>query len=85
MTIPDEFYRFMFSQTERQENLEYDSNGNEIYHGIASKLAATSDAVWVIAKGVYTQDAVNTTVWRMTHISFLKGQIWDNRASISFP
>jgi hypothetical protein len=85
MNIPEHVYRYFYSLADGQENIEFDANGNEIYHGIAPNSAATTDASWVIAKGVYTQDPILTTVYRLTHVSFLRGQIWANRASITFP
>jgi hypothetical protein len=86
MTIPEHFYRFLSGITDYQENIDFDSNGNELYHGIAPNTAVTSDPFWVIAKGIYTPITVNgVNVTVMTHVSFLRGQIWDNRASISFP
>lgn len=86
MTIPEHFYRTLYSISDFQENVEFDANGNELYHGIAPNSAVNADASWVIAKGVYTHITVGTIqVWAMTHVSFLRGQIWDNRASITFP
>ena len=86
MTPSDLYIRSSFSMADYQENADYDSNGDEIYHGYAQNLILTSQAFWVIAKFVYTPTTVNgSTVQLMTHMSFLRGQIWDNRASIVFP
>lgn len=86
MTIPEHFYRFLFSMSDFQENIEFDANGNELYRGIAPNTATNTSALWVIAKAIYTPtDVGGSTVYLMTHVSFLRGQIWDNRASISFP
>ena len=76
----------MSNLTEYQENITYNSNGAEEYRGLAPVASATSDANWVISKCVYTPTNVNgVTVDLLTHISFLRGRIWNDRASISFP
>lgn len=86
MNIPDHFYRFLFSTSDFQENSEPDANGNESYHGIAPNTALPSQPFWIIGKGIYTSYTIGgATIWWMTHVSFLRGQIWDNRASIVFP
>ena len=86
MNIPFESYRLLFSISDFQENVEFDGSGNELYHGIAPNSVLNSDPFWIIAKGIYTQISVGSAqVYVMTHVSFLRGQIWDNRASISFP
>ena len=80
---PSDFYlRHQFGTADSQENIDYDGNGNEIYHGWASNVVATSDPGWVIIKNVYTSQGA---VFLLTHASFLRGQIWDNRAAIVFP
>lgn len=86
MTIPEHFYRYMFSETPSQENIEFDTNGNELYHGVAPGSASNSDTNWVIAKGIYTQISVGTaSVFVMTHVSYVKGVSWTNRAAAIYP
>lgn len=86
MLVPDNFYRFLYSVSDYQENIEFDANGNEVYHGIAPNSSASADPSWVIFKGIYTTVVIDTiTVYLLTHTSCLRGQIWANRASISFP
>ena len=86
MAAPNYFYRFLNSISDFQENIDYDADGNETYHGIAPNAVLSSEAAWLISKAVYTSTLVNgSTVYLLTHTSFLRNQIWDNRASISFP
>lgn len=86
MNIPERFYKEIYSTADFQENIDFDSNGNELYHGIASNTVKNSDPAWIIAKGIYSTITVNgISVTVMTHVSFLRGQIWNNRASITFP
>lgn len=82
MTISDFYYRSQFSLADSQENIDFDTTGNEIYHGWAPNTVSNTQAGWVIAKGVYT---TNNNVSIMTHVSFLRNQIWNNRTSIVFP
>jgi hypothetical protein len=86
MSPSDLYIRYSFSLADYQENADYDSNGDEIYHGYAQNLVLTTDPFWVIAKFIYTPTVINgATVNLMTHVSFLRGQIWANRTSIVFP
>lgn len=83
MTIPDYILMHLVVKRDFQVNIEYDSSGNEIYWGVAINGAANDGPNWIICKSVYTTDTAG--MLRPTHISFLRDQIWANRASIIFP
>jgi hypothetical protein len=86
MTIPEHVIKTLYSHGDYQENIDFDGNGNEIYHGVAPNNALITDDQWVIAKGVYSNVTIGgASIWIMSHVSFLRGQIWANRTSISFP
>jgi len=62
--------------------LDYDTNGNMIYYGLAEIGSAKSAPVWQIRKFTYDTNG------RMTDRQFAGGtnqflNIWDNRASIT--
>ena len=85
-SLTDVYSGFMFGLTDFQENIVYDVNGDEVYHGWGDNRIATTDALWVIGKAVYTPTVINgATVNLLTHYSFLRNQIWANYASIVFP
>lgn len=86
MTIPDYILTHLISARDFQVNVEYDANGNEVYWGAAVNIAEDTDSSWIILKNVYTATSVGgSTVYLLTHTSFLRNQVWANRASITFP
>jgi hypothetical protein len=86
MSLTALYQRYMFGLGDAQENADYDGNGNEIYHGWGLNTILTSQPFWTIAKAVYTPATINgSNVYLLTHSSFLRNQIWDNRTSIVFP
>ena len=62
-----------------QTRIDYDSNSNPIYIGLAARGKASSDADWVIIK--FTLDANNNVT--LIQVSS-NNQIWDNRATVTF-
>lgn len=86
MSISIHYQRYMFGLGDAQENADYDANGNEIYHGWGLNTILNSDSFWTIAKNIYTPTTINgATIYLLTHTSFLRNQIWNNRAAIVFP
>jgi hypothetical protein len=82
MSITMHYQRYMFGLGDAQENVDYDANGNEIYHGWGLNTIGNGDPFWTIVKNVYTAQG---SVFLLTHTSFLRNQIWNNRAAIVFP
>ena len=61
------------------DQIDYDTNSNALYVGIASQGAKTSEAKWIIYKYVY--DGSN----RYTgSLCAGQNQIWDNRGSLVY-
>lgn len=87
MNFPSQFYEHIFAKGEvGQVNHDYDANGNEVFTGISTRTASVNDASWVIWKGVYANVSIGgTSVWQLTHESYLVGVIWTLRAILNFP
>lgn len=84
MNFPSQFYEYLFAKGEvGQVNHDYDSNGNEIYTGISSRVASANNPAWVIWHGVYVQNGAG--IWEMTHESYLEGVIWALRSTYIYP
>ncbi len=62
--------------------LDYDADGNVIYHGKAIPGTASSAAAWQIKKFAYT--AGNLTAITFANGSADYSAVWDDRASLSY-
>ena len=65
------------------ERFDYDGNGNMIYYGAAAPGTPSSTALWQIVQMSYDGNSQLISVL-YANGSFNYGQIWDNRATLSY-